>query len=970
MSDTRHVTPSHPPHQPSEHFLLEEAVLDYWKTNKIFEKSIEIRPEDSQWTFLDGPPFITGLPHYGHIIGSILKDVFPRFKTMQGYRVRRVWGWDGHGLPIENKVETALGIRSKREITEKIGVKKFIQECHKYVQDVSGEWEWYIEHIGRWVNFSDAYRTWDRDYMESVMWVFKQMYEKGYIYKGLRVSLFCPHCSTPISNFEVAMDAGENYKRVKEPANIYKYRLVSRVFTHNLDDPTYFLAWSTTPWTKLTTTALAVNPDLTYVVVEHKNERYILAESTLQSTFAKIGVDSSTLVITHEFVGRDMVGWKFEGHYDFYPPAQDKKRNLVVADGFVTADEGTGIVTIAPYGEEDLEVMQREDIQIVQNVDDEGKLTSDNPNGWGGMYYLKVNPLVNEDLARRGLMFHEDPAHEHTVAHCWRCGTRLFYNPHQAWYVNVQRLKTKIIETNENVSWYPEHFKHGRYENSVKAAPDWCISRSRFWGSPVPVWECTHADGEVERFVPGSISELEERAGVCVKDLHKPEIDEIVVRSLKDPTIIMRRTPEVLDSWIEAGSASFAERHFPFDTTQKRESFFPPDFITEYTGQIRAWFYVLHVISAALYDSHAFKHVLVSGVILGTDGRKMSKNYKNYPDPRKAIEQYGADALRLYLLGSPVTKAEDINMSEHDWRDQLRTFIIPLHNIFAFFEMYAQVDGYVLENQSSDFKMQDATHVLDKWLVSVLHATIDEVTTALESYDTVRAVSSITQLTNDWSKWHVRRSRDRVGEGSLTPGAWSFYATTQYVLSRFLELIAPIVPFRSEYFYRKLYPRVTSVHLQSYPRYDRAMRNQEIEQAMSVARMVCERGHEYRKKHSLKVRTPLRSLLLEIPGINVEAIPGEIWDLVLDELNVKCVVVNGLSYPSKPINITDEQLQFEGEVRELIRTIQAKRKELKLHVKDPVRLTIPRQYISIQSHIARKTNAREVIVGDTLRVEL
>jgi isoleucyl-tRNA synthetase len=701
-------------------------MIEYWKTNKIFERSVEESSKDKQWNFLDGPPFITGLPHYGTLLSSIPKDVFPRYKTMQGYRVRRVWGWDCHGLPAENKVENALGLKSKREIEEKVGVKKFIDECKLYVNDVSSAWEWYIDHVGRWVDFENSYRTMDRDYMESVMWVFKQMYEKGYIYKGLRVSLFCPHCSTPISNFEVAMDANENYKEVTEPANTYKYKLETRNSKSESNSksdgiPTYFLAWSTTPWTKLTTTALAVNPELIYVTVEYEGERYILAEPTLEKVFTSViatvpavlsykrgrrgsplchpePVEARTtkqsqsenkilkrvqddtkntlnnIKIIEKQTGKEMIGMHYEGHYDFYKPEVGKKLHVIVADDFVTADEGTGIVTLAPYGEEDLKVMRRDNIQIVRNVNDEGKLTPDNPNGWGGVFLTKVNPLVNEDLTRRGLMFHEEPQHRHTIAHCWRCHTRLFFNPQEAWYVDVQKLKPIMRETNENVNWFPSHFKYGRFLKSMEGAPDWCISRSRYWGSPVPVWECECG----ERFVPGSIAELEARSGSKIADLHKPDIDDVTLKCKKCSKTI-HRVPEVLDSWVEAGSAAFAERHFPFDenghelSIQKQQeylrSFFPPDFISEYTGQIRAWFYVLHVIAAALYHKPAFKNVLVSGVILGTDGRKMSKNYKNYPDPKEVIEKYGGDALRLYLLGSPITKAEDINISEQEYKD-------------------------------------------------------------------------------------------------------------------------------------------------------------------------------------------------------------------------------------------------------------------------------------------------------------
>jgi isoleucyl-tRNA synthetase len=948
----------------SQYFKIEKEMIEYWKQNKIFERSVEERPTDKQWNFLDGPPFITGLPHYGTLLSSIPKDVFPRYKTMQGYRVRRVWGWDCHGLPAENKVENALGLKSKREIEEKVGVKKFIDECKLYVNDVSSAWEWYIDHVGRWVDFKNSYRTMDREYMESVMWVFKQMYEKGHIYKGLRVSLFCPHCSTPISNFEVAMDANENYKEIREPANTYKYKVIG-------EKDTYFLAWSTTPWTKLTTTALAVNPDLVYVAVEYQNERFILAESTLENVFSAKGAKIEDLKVLGKKTGAEMVGLQYEGHYDFYKPEEGKKLHVIVADTFVTADEGTGIVTLAPYGEEDLKVMQRDNIQIVRNVNDEGKLIPDNPNGWGGVYLTKVNALVNEDLANRGLMFHEDPKHLHTIAHCWRCHTRLFYNPQEAWYVNVQQLKPTMAKTNEEVNWYPGHFKQGRFLKSMEGAPDWCISRSRYWGSPVPVWECECG----ERFVPGSIAELEKEAGATIADLHKPDIDEITI-SCKKCQKRVQRVPEVLDSWIEAGSASFAERHFPFNKDGKQLSdekqqeyltkFFPPDFITEYTGQIRAWFYVLHVIAAAIYGKPAFKNVLVNGVILGTDGRKMSKNYKNYPDPKEVIEKYGGDALRLYLLGSPITKAEDICISEQEYRDQLRKFIIPLLNIWNFYETYANVDGFRVLNL--EFRIsENGGNVLDKWLLSRLNSTIKAITVALEEYDTSTTVSLMIDFVNDWSKWHVRRSRDRAGSGELTVDAQAYYETTTYVFERFLRAIAPIVPFHSEYLYCKL-TGAESVHLQSWPQVEENLIHLELEGNTTIARQICEIGHQIRKTNAWKVRKPLAKLEITIDA-DCSKIKDNIWQTVLDELNVKNIVVNGsIRYPNPEVVVTEEELQHEGDLRDLIREIQGMRKDKNIGVNELVNIQVPKQFAGDIEYIKRRVRAKSVEVGESVKL--
>lgn len=956
----------------SKYFQIEEEILKYWKDNNIFEKSLFSNEKRPEWNFLDGPPFVTGMPHYGHIIGSILKDVFPRFKTMQGYKVRRVWGWDCHGLPAENKVENALGLKSKKEIEEKVGVKKFIAECKKYVNDVSSEWEWYVDHIGRWVDFTHAYRTMDKNYMESVMWVFKQMYDKGYIYKGLRVSLFCTHCSTPISNFEVAMDANENYKEVKEPSNTYKYKLKVQnesgkdaksdsLSTSNFELSTYFLAWSTTPWTKLTTTALAVNPDLVYVTVEHGGERYILAQTTLEQVFKPLGVDVSALIIIDKKTGKELEGMEYEGHYDFYKKEEGKKLHVIVADTFVTADEGTGIVTIAPYGEEDLKVMMRDNIQIVLNVDDEGHLTHDNPNGWAGMFYLKANKYINENLTKRNLMFYENPDHAHTVAFCWRCHERLIYKPQEAWYVDVQKLKPQMAKTNEDVNWYPSHFKLGRFAKSMEGAPDWCISRSRYWGSPVPVWECECG----ERFVPGSIDDLEKASGTKITDLHKPEIDEVYVHCSKCGKKAKRVT-EVLDSWIEAGSASFAERHFPFEEKENLRSFFPPDFISEYTGQIRAWFYVLHVIAAAIYGKPAFKNVLVSGVILGTDGRKMSKNYKNYPDPREVIEKYGGDALRLYLLGSPITKAEDIKISEEEYRDQLRSFVIPLLNIWNFVEMYSITDN--LKIQSSNFEINsELTNVLDKWLVSRLQSTINIVTESLESYDTMALVKEIISFVDDWSRWYLRRSRDRIGAAETTEDGDNFYKTTLYVFEVFLRLIAPVVPFHSDYLYKRL-TGGDSVHLKTWPKSNPDLSHTKLEENMKIARLICEVGHQIRKQNNQKVRTPLASISIKIDK-DPSKLHDNVWEVVLSELNVKNIVINeNFRYPKQEVKVTPAQLEVEGRLRDLAREIQTLRKEKALGIGQNIDIRAPKDAIQLVTQLQKKLRIKTVILGDRLEI--
>ncbi len=913
MKKNKSVTGFKPVKQNVNFPELEKEILEFWKKNKIFEKSLEKDAPLGKWTFLDGPPFITGLPHYGSLLSSLPKDLFPRYKTMQGYRVRRVWGWDGHGLPIENKVETALGIKSKKEIEARVGVKKFIEECKKYVDEVSAEWEWYVDHIGRWVDFKNAYKTWDIDYMESVLWVFKQMYEKGYVYKGLRVTLYCPHCATPISNFETALD--NSYKEIPDIATTYKYKLIN-------EKDAYILAWSTTPWNKIVTPALAVNPKLVYVKVLQGNENYILAKSTLKM------LKNEPYKILEEFKGEKLVGRKFAPHYDYYKIDIGKKAFIVIGGDFVTADEGTGVVTIAAYGEEDLKAMQENNIHVEMHVDDEGTIKPSVPK-FGGMYYLKANKAVNEDLLVRGLMYKDEEV-LHNVPICWRCSTRLYYAPLNAWFVNVQVLKPLMKKTNEKVNWFPKHFKYGRFLKSLEAAPDWNISRNRYWGSPVPVWECADCG---ERFVPGSIAELEKASGRKITDLHKPFIDEIIVKC-KNCGKNARRTPEVLDSWIEAGSASFGERHYPFDPStgsgqgEKLEDFYPPDFIGEYTGQIRAWFYVLHVIANALdlrKDGLNIlaKNVLVEGVVLGTDGRKMSKNYGNYPDPKEMIGKYGGDALRLYLLGSPVMRGEDMIISKESYRDQVRGILLILWNVYNFFISNALIDKWTPKESTQ------SENILDKWILSRLNKSIKNITEkGYEKFDTTEVVNTAKNfITENLSLWYIRRSRDRVGPNADDQiDKDNFYFTLHTVLKNYCKVLAPLVPFVAEEIYKNITGE-ESVHLSDWPRVDNKLIDEKLEKEMELARKAVELAHAKRKEAQIKVRQPLAELIIK----NSELIIGEeIVKLIKDEINVKKVVFEkGKGEMSVVLDtkITSE-LKKEGEARDIVRAIQQERKKL------------------------------------------
>jgi len=880
----------------------EEKILEFWKKNKIFEKSIENRSKDNSVSFYDGPPFVTGVPHYGHLLGSIAKDIIPRYLTMKGKRVRRVWGWDCHGLPIENKVEQKLGLKGRRDI-EKIGLLKFINECKDYVSQTSAEWNWYIDHIGRWVDMDNAYRTMDLSYMESVIWAFKKLYDQNLIYKGMRISLFCPRCSTPISNFEIAMD--NSYADREDTAITIKFKVISSEFLnkYGLKKPCYLLAWTTTPWSCISVMGLAIGESFKYQIIETKNECYIIAKSTIEKTME--GLEYKTII---DLTGKNIIGLNYEHVFNYYNN-RIKDFKTYPAD-YVSEQDGTGIVTInGAFGEVDMASSKQYGLPIIVNVDEEGKFTSE-VKICQGIYVKEAEKLIIDDLIARNLLFKKEKI-IHSYPFCYRCETPLIYRAQESWFIDVQKVKEKLLNNNQNIHWVPEHFKNGRFAEGIKTAPDWCISRTRYWATAMPVWECDKCDN---REVFGSIIDIETRSKQKVKDLHRPFIDEIIFDCSKCDGKMMR-VKEVLDCWLDSGSMPYAERHYPFENKEDFEKSFPADYISEYTGQVRAWFYVLHVLSTVLFDSNCFKNVVVSGVIMGTDGRKMSKSFHNYPDPRKLIEEHGGDALRLYLMGSPTMAGQDMNMSEQGVKEQVKKINLIYWNCYNYFKIFADFNGFDPKKE-----LDNSTHnLLDLWILSRANRFLKSFTNFLDDYHIPESVRLVPEFLDDLSRWYIRRNRDRLKAGNKKA-----LSVLYRVLVLFTKTVAPLIPFLSEDIYKDLVNDKESVHLEDWPKFEEKLIDDKLEEKIVIVRNISALALAERAKLAIKVRQPLSELKIKNETIKYDQ---ELLDLIREEVNVKEIVFDDNIEEEVWLNpkITTA-LKQEGLLREIIRNIQEMRK--------------------------------------------
>ncbi|MFZ2025129.1 MAG: isoleucine--tRNA ligase [Microgenomates group bacterium] len=925
----------------------EHDVLAFWDETHAFEVSVSSRPADKQYVFYDGPPFATGLPHYGHILASTIKDVIPRYYTMKGYRVDRVWGWDCHGVPIENMIEKELGLKGGKKGIEEMGVGKFNDVCRDAILRFDKEWEKVVRRIGRWVDFKHSYKTMDTTYMESVWWAFKTLFEKELVYEGRKVILYCPRCATPLSNFEIAMD--NSYKDVEEASTTYKFKAIG------LED-TYFLAWSTTPWTKLVTTALAVNPNLTYVFAKQGKEIYIVAETRLEI------LDERPYEIVKKMTGAELHGMKFEPLYDFYPErTKDEEAFIIVADEYVTASEGTGIVTLAVYGEDDYRVMKKHHIQLAEHVDTDGKLKKE-VTPWAGMYILKANPLIDEDLKSRGLLYKEERI-THSVPTCYRCETRLYYAPVPAWFIDVQKIKPELIAQNQNINWYPSYLKEGRFGKGLEQAPDWNVSRSRYWGTPMPIWAYTDAEGKVTRRIVGSIEEFKKWAvdPELVKDItniHRQYLDDIELWVDDAKTKKGKRIPEVFDCWVESGSMPYASIHYPFENKEKFESTHPAQFISEYIAQTRAWFYTLHVMSVGLFGTHTFENAVTSGTILAENGEKMSKSKRNFPDPNIVFEKYGVDALRFYLMSSVVMKAENINFSENAVKDVYQRVINILWNVFSFYQLYKTEREIIVEPTQ--------VHILDTWIVSKTNILIRDVTLALDGYDTVLACRHISEFVDVLSTWYLRRSRDRIREDKTARNVCG------WVIRELVKVMAPITPFITERIFQNVGGNGTSIHLADWPTFDEKAINMELEQSMTNARLIVEKIHAKRKELGIAVRQPLKQAT--ISGGSMQ-LADEFIAVVLEETNIKTLTMENKSTDEIQVTldtILTQDLIDEGKMRDLIRKVQGLRKERKCLVSDVITLHLPKEYESLPKDVLERvksdTIAKEIIWAETLDI--
>jgi isoleucyl-tRNA synthetase len=845
---------------------LEQGVLGYWAANDTFRESVRQRPLDREFVFYDGPPFANGLPHYGHLITGYVKDVVPRFRTMQGYRVERRFGWDCHGLPAEVEAERLLGISGKPEIIE-MGIGKFNEACRETVLRYTREWRDYVTRQARWVDFDNDYKTLDLSYMESVMWAFRQLWDKGLIYQGFKVLPYCWRCETPLSNHELRMDE-ESYRDRTDPSVTVRFKL---------ETGEWLLAWTTTPWTLPSNEAVAVGPDISYTVLEKDGERYILGRDR-QAAYER---ELEGAAVVGQLTGAELAGRRYE---PLLPYLADREKfgtqnafRVIVSDE-VTTEDGTGAVHMAPaYGEADAAACNVAGIPTVLTVDSRGRFTSVVPD-FEGQHVFDANKGIAAKLREQGSLVRLEN-YTHSYPHCWRCRNPLIYKAVSSWFVEVTKFRDRMVELNQQVTWVPAHVKDGQFGKWLENARDWSISRNRFWGSPIPVWQSDDPDYP-RTDVYGSLDELERDFGVRLDDLHRPGIDELTRPNPDDPTgkSTMRRVPEVLDCWFESGSMPYAEVHYPFENADWFESHYPADFIVEYTPQTRGWFYTLHVLGTALFDRPAFRDCVCHGIVLGSDGQKMSKSLRNYSDVNEVFDNFGSDAMRWLLMASPILRGGDVAVSDAAVRDAVRQAILPLWNSYYFFALYANAESYQAKSSTA------SEHVLDRYILAKTRAGVTQIEQALDLYDVGGACQQLRDYLEVLTNWYIRRSRDRfwAGEPAALDTLWT-------VLEAVCRAAAPLLPLTTEAIWRGLTGE-PSVHLADWPDLAGWPSDDELTSAMDLVRAVCSTALGLRKARGLRVRLPLARLTVAHPDAGSLA---PFAGLIADEVNVKQVMLSG-----------------------------------------------------------------------------
>ena len=841
---------------------IEAEVLAGWERDDTFQRSVDSReagPDGAnEFVFYDGPPFANGLPHYGHLLTGYVKDAIPRYQTMRGRRVERRFGWDCHGLPAEVQAERELGISGHPEISA-FGIDRFNDACRTSVLQYTNEWRAYVNRQARWVDFDNDYKTLDLDYMESVMWAFKQLWDKGLIYEGFRVLAYCWRCETPLSNTETRMD--DVYRDRQDPAVTVWFQL---------DSGERILAWTTTPWTLPSNLALAVGPDIEYSVVALEGERYIVASARLEAYAAQL--DGGEVVAT--MTGSELVGRRYRPVFDFL--ADTDNAFQVLPGDFVTTEDGTGVVHMAPgFGEEDQNLCSAAGIPTICPMDERGCYTAE-ISRWAGTHVFEANPEVIRALKELGALVRHD-SYEHAYPHCWRCAEPLVYRAISSWFVEVTRIRDRMVELNQQINWVPAHVKDGSFGKWLANARDWSISRNRFWGSPIPVW--VSDDPTYPRVdVYGSIAELEADFGVEVTDLHRPAVDDLVRPNPDDPSgaSMMRRVPEVLDCWFESGSMPFAQVHYPFENAQWFEHHYPGDFIVEYLGQTRGWFYTMHVLATALFDRPAFENCVSHGIVLGDDGSKMSKSLRNYPDPNEMFDAHGSDAMRWYLLSSPILRGLDFSVSETGIRDTVRRVVLPFWNAYYFLTLYSRAAG--LEGR----ERTDQTDVLDRYLLGELNRLVADSTAALDAYDLYGACETVERFLDTLTNWYIRRSRERFWSGDQDA-----IDTLHTALVCLCRVSAPLLPLISEHVHGGL-TGGASVHLLDWPEAGAFPVDEDLSRGMALVRDACSTLLSLRKSEGLRVRLPLASATVATPDVDLVR-PH--LAIIRDELNVKEIVL-------------------------------------------------------------------------------